>query len=178
MNKNVILLLCFVAGLSSCSSLNELTKFEMSFSESVTIKKDLIIPNSPAYNISTPEIKTNSDDFFSTNNINTDLIEKISLKEMRLDILSPGTGNLNFLKSISISISADSLPEMNISSLNEIPAEAGTYLILTVDQTDLKQYIMKDNCKLKIKIVADETIPSDYTIDLKPQFLIIVKVTG
>lgn len=177
MKKNLFPLLFVVLGLSSCGALSELTKFDMPFTQSVTIQKNLVVANIPI-DITTPGIETKSADFFTKNNIKTDLIDKITLRKMELSITTPTTGNFKFLKTINISILSDSLPEIKIASLTEIPISAGDTLDLTVDPTDLKQYIIKDKIKLKITITAKETITSDYTIDLKPTFLIDLKVLG
>jgi len=178
MKKILFPLFLVVFALSSCGDLSKLTQFDMPLSQSVTINKDMVVANMPIDSIMTPAIETKSAEFFSTNNIKTDFIEKISLKEMKLIITSPTAGNFNFLKAIDISIVADSLAAIKIASLTDVPANASTSLQLTVSSDDLKPYLLKNSIKLKIKISADETIPADYTIDVKPTFLIDAKVLG
>lgn len=177
MKKILFPLLFVVLGLSSCEALSELTKFDMPFTQSVTIPKQVVITNIPV-EMPTPDMQSNSADFFTKNNIKTDMIQKISLKELKLNVTDPSDGNFNFLKTIEISILSDSLPAIKIASLSEIPVSTDTTLVLTVDPIDLKQYILEDKFKFKITITADETIQKDYTIELKPIFLVDVKVLG
>jgi len=177
MKKILFPLLFVVLGLSSCDALGELTKFDMPFTQSVTIPKQVVVTNTPV-DLTTPDMQSNSANFFAKNNIKTDLIQKISLKELKLNVTSPTDGNFNFLKTIEIYILTDSLPAVKIASLSEIPVSTDTTLVLTVDPVDLKQYILKDKFKFKITITADETIQKDYTIELKPIFLVDVKVLG
>jgi len=177
MKKILFPLLFVVLGLSSCEALSELTKFDMPFTQSVTIPKQVVVKDS-TLDMTTPDMQSNSADFFTKNNIKTDMIQKISLKELKLNVTDPTDGNFNFLKTIEISILSDSLPAIKIASLSEIPVSTDTTLVLTVDPIDLKQYILEDKFKFKITITADETIQKDYTIELKPIFLVDVKVLG
>lgn len=176
MKKNLFAVMLFAFTLISCDSLSKFTQFEMPFTSSVTISKSTPI-NLP-FNLPTPEIKTNSSTFFSTNNINTDLIDAIYLKKLDLTVTSPTNGNFNFLKSIEVYIAADSLPDTKIASLNNIPNNAAMPLSLTVEQEDLKQFIMKDKFSLKVKTTTDEILTSDHEIDIKSVFRIDVKVLG
>jgi len=178
MKKNLFQLFLVVFALSSCGDLNKLTQFDLPLSQLVTIKKDMVVANMPIDSIMTPAIVTKSEEFFNTNNIKTDFIEKISLKEMKLSITSPTTGNFNFLKTIEISIMADNLNMIKIATLTDVPTNGSTDLLLDVSKDDLKPYLLKNSIKLKIKINADETIPTDYDIDVKPIFLIDLKVLG
>ncbi|MFA5047377.1 MAG: hypothetical protein WC542_15730 [Paludibacter sp.] len=176
--KKILIPVSFVLSLlSSCSVISELTKFDLPLEHSVNIPKAIVISGIPV-DIYSTEIETNSDDFLKQNNINADLIDKITLRKMELIVSTPTYGNFNFTDSIEISILSDSLPEIRIASLDEIQADAGGTLKLIVDPIDVKQYILKKKIKLKIKMSVNEGIPTDYIVDLKPTFLIDLKVIG
>jgi len=176
MRKILVPILFAAIILTSCDSLSKLTQFEMPFTASVTVPASTPI-NLPL-NLPTPEIETNSATFFSSKNIDTDLIDQITLKKLELSVTSPATGNFNFLKKIEIYLSAEGLDDVKIASLEDIPNNAAMPLQLTVDSVNLKQYILKDKFGLKINTTTDEVITSDYKIDVKTIFLVDAKIAG
>jgi hypothetical protein len=176
MKTKISFLFLFSLLLVGCDGLSKFTQFEMPFTSTVTIPKSTGL-NLP-FNIPTPEIETNSATFFSTNNINTDLIEKIELKKMELTVTSPASGNFNFLKSFEIYITAEGLEETKIAWIDDIANNEAMPLKLSIDKIDLKQFIMKDKFGLNVKTTTDELTATDYTIEIKTAFMIDVKVLG
>ncbi len=176
MKNRFLLLLVVSTFLVGCQSLSKLTQFDMPYSTSVTIPAST--PLNLPFNFSTPLVETNSTQFFTSNGINKDLIDKIVLKKLEMTVSSPTNGNFNFLKSIEIYITADNLPDTKIAWLDNIPDNAPMPLELTVSQDNLQQFIEKDKFGLKIKAMTDEIITTDYKIDVKTIFMIDVKVLG
>lgn len=176
MRKILIPILFAAIILTSCDSLSKLTQFEMPFTASVTVPAST--PLNLPLSLPTPDIETNSATFFSSKNIDTDLIDQITLKKFELSLNSPATGNFNFLKTIEIYISAEGLDDVKIASLGDIPNNAAKSLQLTVDSVNLKQFILKDKFGLKVKATTDETIMSDYKIDVNTTFLVDAKIAG
>ena len=64
MKKILFPLLFVVLGLSSCDALGELTKFDMPFTQSVTIPKQVVVTNTPV-DLTTPDMQSNSANFFA-----------------------------------------------------------------------------------------------------------------
>jgi hypothetical protein len=175
--KHLVLFITAIVFLfSSCESLKELTRFEMDFNQSITIPASTGI-NLP-FNIFTPDIETNSESDFSANKTSKDLVEQIKLKTLKLTVKSPSDGDLGFLKSISVYLSADDLPEIKIAWKDSIPLSAGGTLELDVSDADMQEYIKKDSFKLKLNTVTREMLGSDYQIDLYTVFFVDVKVLG
>jgi hypothetical protein len=176
MRKNFVFILFVAFLLTSCDTLSKLTQFEMPFTASVTIPKSTPI-NLP-FNLPTPDIETNSATFFSSKNISTDLIDKITLKKLELSVTSPANGNFSFLKTIEIYMSADGLEDVKVASLENISNNAAMPLQLTVDTLNLKPYILKDKFGLKVKATTDELITTDYSVDVKTTFFVDAKIAG
>ena len=174
--KKIIPFLLVVLSLTSCDALSNLTKFEMPLSSTLTVTKIAAISTTPVV-IATPDIETNSTTFFTDNGISTDLIDKVSLKKMELTVTSPTTGNFNFIKSLDIYISATGLDKTKIASLSNV-SPGLTMVPLVVESVDLKQFLMKDKVKMEFSISTDEAMTSDYTIEVKPTFLIDMKLLG
>ena len=174
--KNIIFLLITVAVLSGCEKLDKLTQFDMNFDTSIDIPATVGV-NLP-FNIITPDITTNSESSFESNETNKDLIEKITLKTMEMTVSKPDGEDFSFLKSIEITIKADSLDDKKIAWLNDIPANAGSTITLETTPDDLKEYIKKDSYKLDIKTTTDEILTQDYTIDIHNVFFVDAKIFG
>jgi len=170
-------LLFAVIGLSSCNSLSKLTQFEKSISTTVVIPVDATLVPIPI-SVASPEIKTDMAKFLSDNKIDTALIEKVSLKKLEMTITAPvaDTCNFNFLGTIEVSIYAPDNSLIKIASLSNVPANKT--IELNVESADLKKIILKDPIKLGFKITCKQAIKSDYTVEVKPTFLLDVNVLG
>ncbi|WP_147678008.1 hypothetical protein [Algibacter pacificus] len=159
-----------------CDKLDELTKFEMTLTEEVVIKSNTVI-NLPFY-VETPDITTNSESTFESNNTRKDLIESITLTDLELKITVPETGNFNFLKSIKIYMSAENEDEMVLAWLDEVVANDAGILFLETSTEDLKNYIKSDKITLRTESVTDELITEDHHIDIKSTFFVDAKILG
>ena len=176
MKKTLIPVLLMALALTSCDALSNLTKFDMPLTSSVTIAKISAATTTPVV-ISTPDIETNSTKFFTDNGISTDLIGKVTLKKMELTVTTPTTGNFNFLKSIDIYITATDLTKTKIATVSNVSAGL-TVVPLVVEDIDLKQFLLKEKVKMEFSVATDEAMTADYTIEVKPTFLIDMKVLG
>lgn len=167
----LLLFLCF-----GCDTVDELTKFDISFNESTTIPATS--PIDLPFTISTPEIKTNSESKFSSNGTAKNLIEEITLKELKLTLKNPSTEDFSFLETIEIYIAADDLPDTKLAwNPTPIPNDSNVMLLDTSSE-DLKSYIFKDAFYLKVKAGTDEVITQDYDIDISTIFFVDAKILG
>jgi len=177
MKKLMFPLLLIVLGLTGCKSLSKLTQFDMDYNQSFTIPS-IPTPIALPFPIQTPEIQTNSETYFSSHNIDPDLIEKVSLKKLDLTISAPADGDFGFLKTIEISIAAEGQDDVKIAWLEDVPVGAGSTLSMNVSNVDLKAFIMKEKFNLKIKASTDEATTSEYTIDAKTVFSLDANILG
>jgi hypothetical protein len=161
---------------SGCSKLDELTKFDLEYTETVIIPSSVGL-NLPL-NILTPDIETDAESTFAVNDTRKDLIEEILLESLQLSITDPADGDFSFLKSVNIFLSADELPEIEVAWLNEIPTDPGNFLELMTTQEDLKAYIKKDAFNLRVNTVTDELITSDHHIQINSTFSVDAKILG
>ena len=112
--KNIILLFSIILlTYSSCKEIDKLTHFYMDYTSNITVESTFFIDI--PFDIWTPDIPTNSEETFQNNNTRTDLIEEITLTEMKMNITSPASQSFDFLKSIEIYISAEGIEEKRIS---------------------------------------------------------------
>ncbi|WP_405293421.1 hypothetical protein [Algibacter sp. Ld11] len=167
------LLLTFIV---SCDALDELTKFEINYTESVVIQSTTLVDI--PFVMETPEVTTNSESTFENNNTKKDLIEAINLTDMELELTSPEEGNFNFLNSINIYISAEDEEEILIAWIDEVPETTDNSLLLDTTSEDLKVYIKSDTYTLRVEAVIDELISENHNIDVNSTFFVDAKIFG
>ncbi|MFV1448780.1 hypothetical protein VBZ51_06520 [Maribacter sp. HS] len=176
MIKKYISIICLFAIFSSCDKLDELTKFDMEYSQSATIPSSAGIDL--PFDVFTPEMETNSESTFEVNDTRKDLIEEIKLTELELVVISPDTADFSFLNSIEVYISADDLEEIRIAYLEEVPEDAGNVITLDTSDADLKEYIKKDQFSLRLNTVTDELMSTDHELEVNSTFFVDAKILG
>lgn len=161
---------------NSCKKIDELTKFNMDYNATVVIPSTSVV--SLPFNVFSPSVSSNSESTFEVNDTRKDLIEEILLKKMQLTVQSPNGGDFGFLESIEIFIDAQDLNELKIAWYENVPANQGATLDVFTTDADLKEYIKKDNFTLRVNTVTDESITSDYEINIYSQFFVDAKILG
>ena len=176
MQKYFLVLILGIGALTSCNQIDNLTKFTMDYDSSMTI------PSSTGVNLpfvlNTPQMESNSESEFESNNTHKDLIEDIRLRKLKLTLTSPDNEDFSFLESIKIFIVADGLQELEIAFNEEVAATAGKVLDLQTMDVDIKDYIKKDKFSLKVQAVTDEVIAADHHIDIHSEFFVDAKILG
>ncbi len=162
--------------LSSCASLDKFTQFDMSFSQDVSIEPpfDFFTP----INIATPPITTNSSTTFSSNNTNKDLVDEITLKEVKLTVISPTGEDFSILKSIEVYISAEGETRTKIAELDNVPINESTITLNVSEDANLKNFIFKDEFKLEVETVTKETFTKQYDIKIDTKVHVNAKILG
>ena len=176
MFKKNIFIICLLALITSCDKLDELTKFDMEYSQRATIPSSAGIDL--PFDVFTPEIETNSESTFEVNDTRKDLIEEIKLTELEMVIISPDGADFSFLNSIEVYISADGLEEIKIAYLEEVADDAGSVITLDTSDTDLKEYIKSDEFSLRLNTVTDELMSTDHELEVNSTFFVDAKILG
>ncbi len=172
----IIVLSILVLAAMKCKKLDKLTQFDLTYHSEITIPAG--IPVASPYNIPTPPITTNSSEEFENNNTHSDLIQEIKLKSLRLEITDPANGTFSFLNKVEIFISADGLAEKKIAWRNNIPDSVGGTLDLITTEDDLKEYLIQDTYKLKVRTTTDEILTRDYTVNITAVFRVNAEILG
>ena len=123
-------------------------------------------------------METNSESTFAVNDTRKDLIEEIKLTDLELVMISPEEADFSFLNSIEVYISADGLEEILIANLDEVPEDAGNVITLDTSDTDLKEYIKKDEFSLRLNTVTDELMSTDHELEVNSTFFVDAKILG
>lgn len=162
---------------NSCKEIDELTKFDMEYDSKITIESSTLLFDTPI-SFSTPDVQTNSESTFESNNTKKDLVEAVTLKNASLTVAAPDHGDFGFLKSIEVFLKAEGLPEIKVAWKSNIPDDAGNQLNLETSPENLREYIVQDKFTLKVTTVTDETINADHEIAIKSLFHVDAKILG
>lgn len=175
MKKILIVLILIVPMLIGCNSLSKLTMFELPFKQSITLP---VIPfaNTPVA-LSIPGIKTKIDSVLNSLDLSSDMIQGVSLQKMEFTLTSPTNGDLSFIKSVEIYISGAGLNDVKIASTGDVTDNTKN-VIMTLENVDLKNYILKDEFGLKIITTTDEPTTVEQKIDISFNFLVDLKILG
>lgn len=177
MNIKHILLFSIILFSQSCKKFDKKTQFEFEIEQEVTIPSTIGIQ--APFNIPTYDVNTTIDHQLEIHNKKKKKIEHIYLTNLETDILSPSTQTFNFLKNITIQLSANGLPKVKIAEATNLQNKnLRTLNIPTIQDLDLAEYIKQDQIDITVDVTTDETIFTDVKINVIPRFFVDVKVFG
>jgi hypothetical protein len=163
----VFLSALILIGISSCQKtkddINKATEFDMSYSTEVPI------PSNPGYTVTTPvdfdtpEISTQSQNRFVSENTTKDLIDEIKLSKF---LISNSAGNLNFLKSISIYIKTSGKGEQLVATKSDIPQNT-TSISADLQDVNIKEYIFNDKIQFKVKLTITSGLSGEQKLKVE-----------
>src|ERR1043165_9143141 len=106
----------FLVGATACKKTKEevdkLTEFDINYSTNLTIPATTYTASVPV-DFTTPEVSTQSSTKFSSEKTAADLVSEV--KMTKFDI-SSGSGNLDFLKSITVYIKTTGLGDVQVAT--------------------------------------------------------------
>lgn len=171
-----IVLALIVIMCGGCEQLSRLTQFDLTYDETVVVPSSMSM--ALPFDVATPDVETNSESQFSVNKTQTDLIEAISLKELKLTLKAPENGDFSFLEAVHVFIAADGLPEKEIAWKTKIPDTIGKELVLDVTQADVMEYIKQTKFSLRVSVTTDELLTVDHEIGIHAVLHVDAKVLG
>jgi len=169
-----ILALALLFTAFGCNKIAQLTSFSVKDHSSTTIKSTTQL-NLP-FDVTTPDVTTESQNEYEGNNTAKNLVESIYLKELKLTITNPSSQSFNFLKDIEIYINANGKSEQLIASKYSIADDVGTILLLDPTDVNLKEYVSQDSYKLRLRVTTDKIISNDVSIDIDSKFSVKAKL--
>jgi hypothetical protein len=155
MKKIISILLSglILTGITSCDKakdkIDELTEFDIAYTNDAVIPASSFTSTQTVtapIDIKTPDIPTNSSANFSSNKTSGDLVSEIKMTKLALSVTS---GNLDFVKSVTVSINASGLTETVIGSKAVVPT-GQTNVELDMTGVNIKDFIKKDNFSFRI----------------------------
>jgi hypothetical protein len=150
----------------SCSktknTVNDATSFNMEYSTEVSIPSRTVNFNAPI-EVTSPEVKTLSSARFVAEGTTQALVDSISMTKFTLSNL---VGNLDFVKSFSISVVADNLPDVFIAGKNSIPKGATT-VAADLSSMNIKDHIFKEEVRFKVSVTINSALAADQKLKIE-----------
>ena len=104
----------------------------------------------------------------------TTKIETAYVRQLKLT-LTDTTQNFSFAEHAKVFLYTDGHGEIQIASLDSIPADAGYSLLLNTASVDVKPYVVADKVKLRLELVSDEALPQSREISIRCRFFVSAK---
>lgn len=161
---------------SSCKKADSFTQFYMYYYTDFVVQSTVGI-NLP-FNLYSPNITSNSESTFENNDTRKDKVEEIYLETLILTVNSPANGNLNFLKSLHLYLSAGSLPEIEVAWIDDHTDDGARSILLNTTDVNLRDYIVEDSFQIRSETKTDQVILSDYVLAANMKFWVDAKVLG
>lgn len=160
------ILCCILLSVSSCKTISDFTKVDVSFNQNVTVPEIPAIALNFPVTYTTPSIDTQVDSICNVYHVTTDLIDKVYLKTMSITVVAPDSVDLGFLKSITVYIKPESGSNIKIASAAN--AGSSSILNLNVENVNLKKYLTQDTFALYIIFIANKatTEPIEVRADM------------
>ncbi|MGB0916628.1 MAG: hypothetical protein ACPGU4_03470 [Flavobacteriales bacterium] len=171
--KNLLPIFLIATVFTGCQLFDELRTFDIDYSVDFTIPGSSVV-NLPI-NLPTPPITTNAIQKFEDEGIETNWIESIKLKELKLTLINPSGEDFDFLENVNIYISSDGEAEQLLASKSPVPEGSGSMISLDVNDVNLFAHITQPNFSLRIEVVTDEA--RLYDVDVKANMKMEVKAT-
>jgi hypothetical protein len=166
------ILIALICGVNfSCKKtkekVDELTEFDINYTTNLSVPSQTLAVNVPV-DFTTPDISTQSASKFSENNTTKDLVSEIKLTKFNISVAS---GNLDFLKSLSIYIKSGSA-EVLVGTKTNIPTGISETQ-LDLQDVNIKSYISEPTMKFRVTVTIDasttagQSLKMDQTVRVK-----------
>ena len=170
--KRLIVLAGLTMLMTGCKK--KLTQFYIYYNSTVIVQS--AVGQAVPFNIYTPEMETNSEAEFESNNTRKDKIEPIFLDQLKMTITSPQGETFSFLNSVEIFISSPNNAEEKIAFKENIPSNIGSELACDLVSVDLQKFVKDDTFRVRVRTITDEVIPQDVEVNLYTNFFVDAKL--
>lgn len=154
--KTLLLLTLIPASgwLQSCEKIENAINFGFNINGEFTVPPN--IPINTPFTLPSIPMDYNSSETFEANNTRSDLVKKITLDYIKLNILEPVGQDFSFTKDIEIIFEKDGLDDKIIAWKYDVEDSVGQELSLDVTPDDLSLYLKTDGVKMTIKVTTDK----------------------
>ncbi len=159
--------------LLSCSAIDKLTNFDITYEDDFTLPSTSGI--AAPIDIVTPEVDPNLQEKMKDYNSAVNLIEDVTIKSVKLTITTPDSLDYAFLEEIGLYI-VDGPTESLLANKTDISTSIGRVLELETSDTDVLPYLLKDAFKLRIVGVMRDGTTVDIENDIEMIFTIDAKL--
>lgn len=167
MFKRTIAFIIFPFIFAHCGDNQAGIRFNLSYNTQFTISKST--PVQLPVNILSPDVTTNSEAEFAKNGTAADKVISVKASSGVLTIKSPPDATFSFAKDAYLYIKANNLDETLVAFKENINNTDKT-LTLDLPDVDLAPYIKSESFTLRLRVVTDEVLSKDITVDADVMF--------
>ncbi len=113
---------------------------------------------------------------FKDFNTSPELVDKATIKNIKLNIVDPQNTVFNFLSDIEVYFETENLPKIRIAWLNDIQDNNVQTLDFEHLPDNLSEYIKDNQLKINVIIVTDEELVQPVQIEVAATFLIKAEI--
>lgn len=166
--KRILLLfpLALLLLVMGCEKIDDLLTFNIEDAQNIKVSGGFPVGLIPVTPLTVP---TKSEEKFSTEGTNANLVKKVTLTQLTLTVIDPSSENFDFLKRIKIYISTDSNDKVLLASLDNVPLGVKT-ISLEPTKAVLDKYIKAKSYTLTTEAEIRKPISSDITLRSDTRF--------
>jgi hypothetical protein len=176
MKKLTILIALSIALFSACKQVDEYTHFNVDHTETMDLPYPIMVDSLIV--IETGKKDLASESTLALYSTERDRVEEVICSNITLQMVTPDDVDFSFLKSVEVYIYGPNTPEVRVAYKETIPDDVGTELRLETPEINLYKFLQDDFFRLRIEVIADEQIDSEYIIDAYSFYNIDAKILG
>lgn len=131
------------------------------------------IPGGSVIDFPTVGIEPNSKAILAQYHTSQSKIVSVDLKSLSMQVITPPDLNFDFLDTVQIYISANSLPEMMVAYKYGIPKGSNTLDFITVTSVNLKGYFLADTLYLRMRAHINTVPASGAQLSIASKFHLV-----
>jgi len=165
----ICLIICFnLSCKKTKEKVDQFTEFDINYTTNLSVPSNTINQNVPI-DFTTPDIPTQSSSKFSDNKTAQELVQEIKMTKFDVSVAS---GNLDFLKSLSVYIKANGVSEQLVATKSNIPTGL-SMLSMDLQDVNIKNFIFQSNIQFRVTVTIDastlngQNLKMDETVHVK-----------
>lgn len=169
-------LILFSACTKLAQTLDQLTHITLNYEATYTLPATDSVYNN--LELKADSIETNIQSRLAANNTSRELIEGMTVKEIKIFIDSPMSQQFDPLTDAEVFISGNHLTEAKVAYVNGISDDINQTLEMQIEGTELKPYLIQDYFNSRVVLKTDQMIPQNTKIRCEMKFTLDAKVLG
>ena len=167
--RKILFFILLLTSLLACDKLEKSIQFSVQTKTTFEVPADASVQTPIVLDAKTLELDSK---IFEDFNTSIDLIDRATIKEIRLNIIDPQNANFDFLTDTELYIESDNLPKIRVAWLNNINDDNIQTLVLEHLQDNLSGYLKSDSLKISMVLLTDEVLTQPVQIEVAASFLI------
>ncbi len=173
--RKILVFSLFLGLLFACEKIDKYAQFSVQTKTTFEVPADMVVQTPIVLDAQTLDVDTKVFEDFNTSAY---LIDKATIKDIKLIIINPQNVNFNFLTDVELYIKTNNLPEIRIAWLNNIGNINTQSLNLEHLPDNLSEYLKSEQVKINLVLLNDEVLTQPVQVEVNASFNIKAEVLG